>query len=75
MRLVKPAPREEDPFPLLGSLFETPRLRERLQTICSLYHHSRDARAREALLDRMEQLTLELAHLLAVELLESGWRP
>jgi hypothetical protein len=60
---------------MLRSMFEAPHIRERLHTICSLYYYSRDPRVRRGLLGRLEDLTLEVAHLLAVDLLENGWRP
>ncbi len=48
--------------------------RRRLHTICALYAHERPDR-RPALLDHLESLALEAAASLAVDLLESGWRP
>jgi hypothetical protein len=69
------ATRSPEDFPLLGSLLKTPDIGERLHTICSLYHVTRDAQMRRKLLKRLEDMTLELAHLLAVDLLENGWRP
>ncbi len=64
-----------DRFPLLRSLFEAPHIRDRLHTICSLYYYSRSADIRRGLLSRLEDLTFEVAHLLAIDLLENGWRP
>jgi hypothetical protein len=68
-------PCAHDRFPLLNSLFEAPHIRERLHTICALYYYSRSADVRSGLLGRLEDLTFEVAHMLAVDLLENGWRP
>jgi len=62
-------------FPLLRSLFEAPHIRDRLHTICALYYYSGSAAIRRGLLTRLEDLTYEVANLLAVDLLDSGWRP
>jgi hypothetical protein len=62
-------------FPLLSSTFEAPGLRARLHTICALYAHTPAHKRRKELLDTLESLTLETAHLLAIDLLEHGWRP
>jgi hypothetical protein len=62
-------------FPLLRSLFEAPHIRDRLHTICALYYYSGSPAIRRGLLARLEDLTFEVANLLAVDLLESGWRP
>ena len=62
-------------FPLLRSLFEAPHIRDRLHTICALYYYSGSPAIRRGLLARLEDLTYEVANLLAVDLLESGWRP
>jgi hypothetical protein len=62
-------------FPLLGSLSDPPDIRSRLHVICALYAHTPRLEARLALLDSLENLALQAAHLLAVELLESGWAP
>ena len=65
----------ENDFPLLGSLSDPPDIRSRLHVICALYAHTPKLEARLALLDSLEALALQAAHLLAVELLESGWAP
>jgi hypothetical protein len=65
----------EHDFPLLGSLSDPPNIRSRLHVICALYAHTPKLEARLALLDSLEALALQAAHLLAVELLESGWAP
>jgi hypothetical protein len=62
-------------FPLLRSLFEAPHIRDRLHTICALYYYSGSPAIRRGLLARLEDLTFEVAHLLAFDLLENGWRP
>jgi hypothetical protein len=62
-------------YPSLRSMFEPPQIRARLHTICALYYYSPRKDLRRALLEKMEDLTLELAHLLALDLLENGWRP
>lgn len=49
-------------------------IRERLHGICALYAHARTPQQRLALLERLEELTLETAHLLAIDLLRNGWR-
>ena len=66
---------EPPEFPLLSSTFAAPGLRERLHTICALYAHTPAHERRKELLDTLETLTLETAHLLAVDLLEHGWTP
>ena len=65
----------EPVFPMLGSLARPPTLRRRLQVLCALYAHSRHPSQRAALLDELERMALETAHILAVDLLENGWRP
>ncbi len=65
----------QNDFPLLGSLSDPPDIRSRLHVICALYAHTPRLEARLALLDSLESLALQAAHLLAVELLESGWAP
>ena len=62
-------------FPMLGSLSDPPDIRARLHAICALYAYTRNPADRLALMDRLEDLTLETAHLLAVDLLENGWMP
>jgi hypothetical protein len=54
-----------------------PRLdvRARLHGICALYAHTRLPERRLELLEQLENMTLEAAHLLAVDLLRNGWRP
>lgn len=50
-------------------------IRTRLHSICALYAHARSPSQRLALLEQMEEMTLEAAHQLAVDLLRNGWRP
>ncbi len=50
-------------------------IRARLHTICALYANARSPAHRVALLEQLEGMTLEAAHLLAVDLLRNGWRP
>ncbi len=54
----------------------SPRLdvRARLHAICALYAHTRSPQRRLELLEQLEDMTLEAAHLLAVDLLRNGWR-
>jgi len=66
---------EPDEFPLLGSLSAPPDIRARLHVICALYSHARSPASRLAVLEQLEQMALEAAQVLAVELLENGWRP
>jgi hypothetical protein len=61
-------------FPPSRSPMETPDIRSRLHVICALYAHTPCPKARIALLDSLEQLTLQVAQSLAVDLLENGWR-
>lgn len=51
-----------------------PDVRTRLHAICALYAHSPNAKARTDLLDKLEELTLQAAMMLAVDLLENGWQ-
>lgn len=62
-------------FPLLSSTFEAPNIRARLHAICALYAYTPVQNRRMELLDALEDLTLQVAHLLAVDLLDNGWRP
>jgi hypothetical protein len=50
-------------------------VRARLHAICALYCHTRSPAQRGALLEQMEDMTLEVAHVLALDLLRNGWRP
>ncbi|MNL47208.1 hypothetical protein D3C87_1699810 [compost metagenome] len=50
-------------------------IRARLHTLCALYANARTPAQRVALLERLEDMALETAHLLAVDLLRNGWRP
>jgi hypothetical protein len=50
-------------------------IRARLHAICALYAHARTQAQRLALLEQLEDMALEAAHLLAVDLLRNGWRP
>jgi hypothetical protein len=50
-------------------------IRARLHAICALYAHVRSPDQRLALLGQLEDMTLEVAHVLAVDLLRNGWRP
>ncbi|WP_165185045.1 hypothetical protein [Caulobacter soli] len=50
-------------------------IRARLHTICALYANARSPAQRVALLEQLEGMALEAAHLLAVDLLRNGWRP
>lgn len=60
---------------LLGSVFEAPNIRGQLQAICALYAYTPVQARRAELIDALENLTLEVAHLMALDLLENGWRP
>lgn len=62
-------------FSLLGSSLETPNIRGRLHAICALYAYTPAQERRAELVDALEDLTLEVAHLMALDLLENGWRP
>ena len=66
---------EPSEFSLLGSSFEAPNIRGRLHAICALYAHTPAQERRLELLDALEALTLEVAHLMALDLLDNGWRP
>lgn len=66
---------EHGEFRLLSSTFEPPNIRARLHAICALYAYTPVQNRRMELLDTLEELTLQVAHLLAVDLLENGWRP
>lgn len=57
----------DNDFPLLGSLSDPPDIRSRLHVICALYAHTPRLDARLALLDSLENLALQAAHLLAVD--------
>ena len=50
-------------------------VRARVQALCALYAHARSPAQRLAVLEQLEDMTLETAHLLAVDLLRNGWRP
>ena len=50
-------------------------IRARLQGLCALYCHARTPAHRLAVLEQLEDMALETAHLLAVDLLRNGWRP
>jgi hypothetical protein len=63
---------EEREFPLLYKAFEPPNIRARLHTICALYAHTPQPERRHELLDALEKMTLELAAMMAQEMLESG---
>jgi len=73
LRLVDTTPASE--FSLLGSAFEAPNIRGRLHAICALYAYTPVQERRAELVDSLEHLTLEVAHLMALDLLENGWRP
>jgi len=60
---------------LLGAPPPGVNIRGRLHVICALYAHTQDPKARLELLDRLEDLAMQAAHELAVDLLENGWRP
>jgi len=68
-RLAKPRD-----YGLLGSTLVLPDIRERLGTLCGLYSHARKPTARAEILDQLEQVMMEWSHMLAVDLLENGWR-
>ena len=51
-----------------------PDIRTRLHAICALYAHSPNTKARIDLLDKLEELTMQAAMMLAVDLLENGWQ-
>ncbi|MBI1682257.1 hypothetical protein I4Q42_01095 [Caulobacter hibisci] len=60
---------------LLHSTFQPPSIRARLQVLCALYAHTASPARRLELLDSLEGQVLELAHLMAIDLLGNGWRP
>lgn len=60
---------------MLNALAHPPMVRERLHAICALYAHAHNDSNRRLLLDRLEETTLQLAHHMAHDLLEAGWRP
>jgi hypothetical protein len=62
-------------LPMLYSILEPPNIRSRLHVIRALYANARTPDQRFALLDQFEDLTLQMAHLMALDLLENGWRP
>jgi hypothetical protein len=62
-------------FPDLEPGLGLPPMRPRLHVLCALYAHSRQLDQRLSVLDSLEELTLQVAQTLAVELLEKGWRP
>lgn len=62
-------------FPLLSSLNELPTIRHRLHAICALYAHTPSPLRRLELLDHLERLAFQVSQVLAVEMLEAGWRP
>jgi hypothetical protein len=62
-------------FPLLYSTAEPPSIRSRLHVICALYANAVTVEQRLTLLDHLEALAHEAAALMAVELLDGGWRP
>jgi hypothetical protein len=73
LRPVDSAPPSE--FSLLGSDFQAPNIRGRLHAICALYAHTPAHERRIELVNALEELTLEVAHLMALDLLDNGWRP
>jgi hypothetical protein len=78
---IKMAGDGEPELPLFAALSELPgsgarqQVRRRLHAMCALYSHTRTPALRVALLDRLETMALEVAEMLAVEMLKSGWRP
>jgi hypothetical protein len=60
---------------LLASPLVRPHIRPRLHTICALYAHAPTLEQRLRLLDELEVMTLQLAAVMAGELLEAGWMP
>ena len=62
-------------FPLLYSTVEAPSVRSQLHVICALYANAVTIEQRLTLLDHLEALTLQAAGIMAVELLDGGWRP
>lgn len=55
--------------------FDARGLQARLHMLCALYAHTGSPGRRQELLESVEVTVLELAHLMAVDLLRSGWRP
>jgi hypothetical protein len=72
---IEPFADADREFSLLSSSFEPPNIRARLHAICALYAHTAAQTRRMELLNALENVTLEVAHLLALDLLENGWRP
>ena len=66
---------EHNVYDLMGSRLTPPDLRARLHGICALYAHTRGRAERIALLEQLEQMALEAAQILAIDMLENGWRP
>jgi hypothetical protein len=60
--------------PLLQAPSPRLEVRARLHAICALYAHTRSPQHRLDLLEQLEDMTLEAAHLLAVDLLRNGWK-
>ncbi|MDG2529969.1 hypothetical protein [Caulobacter endophyticus] len=60
---------------VLHSDFQPPSIRARLHVLCALYAHTPSPARRLELLDSLEGQVLELAHLMALDLLANGWRP
>lgn len=60
---------------VLHSTFQPPSIRARLHVLCALYAHTPSPSRRLELLDSLEGQVLELAHLMALDLLNNGWRP
>lgn len=60
---------------VLHSTFQPPSIRARLHVLCALYAHTPSPARRLELLDSLEGQVLELAHLMALDLLNNGWRP
>ena len=60
---------------VLHSDFQPPSIRARLHVLCALYAHTPSPARRLELLDSLEGQVLELAHLMALDLLDNGWRP
>ena len=69
------APAQLAEVSLLHATTPAPDIRERLHAICALYAHTRSPEQRLALLERLEGLALETAHIMAVDLLANGWKP
>jgi hypothetical protein len=69
------APAQLSDNPLLHAAPPVLDVRARVQALCALYVHARSTAQRLAVLEQMEDMTLETAHLLAIDLLRNGWRP